>query len=295
MLTCFVCKRTFRNSNHLISHLRLEHGYYPGQKFKLCCQEGCRHHFLTYAGFRKHLNNVHSADQQGVSNVPCSFTEPVEESVQRDGSDDQPIPSDQCSSPSFSMASSDPKCLKDSTKEMCASIVAKLQGSGISSSLVSSIVGDLEELTNDMHCQAKQTVIGVLPAGDPNISLIEQSFENFENPFAGLNTEWKRNKYFHEKWGVVEPIECILGVRYDNRRNPKSGNYEQVPVRDTFIYVPILDTLKFMCKNPEICDLLKRDQRSAPDFLNDLKDGSYLKNHPLFSTKKTSISNSTIL
>lgn len=118
-------------------------------------------------------------------------------------------------------------------------------------------------------------------AGDP-----DRSFENLENPFVGLNTEWKRTKYFSEKRGVVKPVECILGVRYDNRRNPKSGNYEQVPVRGTFIYVPILDTLKFMCKNPEICDLLKRDQRSAPDLLTDLKDGSYFKNHPLFSTKK---------
>lgn len=57
-------------------------------------------------------------------------------------------------------------------------------------------------------------------------------------------------------------------------------------MRDTFIYVPILDTLKFMCKNPEICGLMTRDQTSAPDLLTDLKDGSYFKNHPLFSSKK---------
>lgn len=213
MLICFVCKSTFRNGKSLISHLRVEHGYYPGQKFKLyCSQEGCRRHFLTYTGFRLHLNSVHSADQQVVSNVPCSLTEPVEMSIQRHGSDDWFNPSDQCSSSSSSVESNDPKCIEDSTKEMCASIVAKLQGSGISSSLVSSIVGDLEELTSDMRSQAKQTVLGVLSAGDPTISLINQSFENLENPFVGLNSEWKRNKYFSEKWGVVEPVECILGV-----------------------------------------------------------------------------------
>lgn len=110
MLTCFVCKETLRNSNHLISHLRLEHGYYPGQKFKLyCSQESCRRHFLTYAGFRMHLNSVHSADQQGVSNVPCSVTEPAEMSVHSQGSTDQFSPSDQSSSSNFTIESCDPK------------------------------------------------------------------------------------------------------------------------------------------------------------------------------------------
>lgn len=281
MLTCFVCKKTFRNSNHLISHLRLEHGYYPGQKFKLfCSQEGCRRHFLTYAGFRMHLNTVHSDDQQ---HAVCSVSESVEISVPSQVSNDQSSLPGQSSTPSIAIESSDPQFTKDSTKDMCTSIVAKLQGSGISSSLVSSIVGDLEELTSDLRSQAKQAVLEVLPAGDPSITSINQCLKNLENPFSSLNTEWKRNKYFSEKWGVVEPVECILGVRYDNRRNPKSGNYEQVPVRDTFIYVPILDTLKFMCKNPEICDLMKKNLTSAPDLLTDLKDGSYFKNHPLFS------------
>lgn len=286
MLTCFVCKATFRNSNHLISHLRVEHGYYPGQKFKLyCSQEGCRRNFLTYAGFRMHLNSVHSADQQDAFNVPCSNPEPVEMCHNED-SYGQFCPSSESRSSRVTIEIGEQKCTKDSTKDMCTSIVAKLQGSGISSSLLSSIVGDLEELTSSLRTQAKQAVLEVLPAGDPSISLIDSSFKKMENPFVNLNSEWKRNKYFSEKWGVVEPVECILGVRYDNRRNPKSGQYEQVPVRDTFIYVPILDSLKFMCKNTEICDLMKRDLTSAPDLLTDLNDGSYFKSHPLFSTKK---------
>ena len=39
-----------------------------------------------------------------------------------------------------------------------------------------------------------------------------------------------------------------LGVRYDTRHNQKSGTYDQVPVKDTFIYVPILESLKFICE-----------------------------------------------
>lgn len=78
---------------------------------------------------------------------------------------------------------------EDSTKETCAAIVAKLQGSGISNSLVT--VGDSEELTNEIHSQAKHGVISALGKDDPSVSVINSFFDNIENPFAHLNTEWK--------------------------------------------------------------------------------------------------------
>lgn len=124
---------------------------------------------------------------------------------------------------------------------------------------------------------------------DPNISVINESFEQFENPFTNLNTEWKRNKYFNLKWGVVDPVEVTLGVRYDSRRNQKSGTYDQVPVKDTFVYVPILETLQFMCRNQDICALLKKECGSEKDTYTDFSDGSYYKTHPLFSAKKTAL------
>lgn len=154
----------------MISHLRVEHGYYPGPKFKLfCSQQGCRPQFLTYTGFRKHLNSVHSNVQQiaQTSTVACSSSEPVATSSQAHALEDTFNPQNQCSSSSVYSGSND----SGLTKEMCASIVAKLQGSGISNSLVSSIVGDLEELTSEIRSQAKHTAISALPITDPNISV----------------------------------------------------------------------------------------------------------------------------
>ncbi|XP_014904683.1 uncharacterized protein LOC106957746 isoform X2 [Poecilia latipinna] len=290
MLTCFMCQELYPSSQNLISHLRIDHSYCPGPKFKLfCSQSGCRHQFLTYTGFQKHLNNVHSNVQQisQSSAIPSSSSccNPVV-TCQTDVLDDQLTPLNQCCSSDSSHESTSSEINKDQTKEMCASIVAKLQGSGISGSLVSSIVGDLEELTNEIHLKAKETAISALPKTDPNISVINDSFEQFENPFTNLNTEWKRNKYFNLKWGVVEPVEITLGVRYDSRRNQKSGTYDQVPVKDTFIYVPILETLQFMCRNQNICAILKKENGSEIDTYTDFSDGIYYKTHPLFSTKK---------
>ena len=252
MLTCFMCKSVYPSSQELISHLRGEHGYYPGPKFKLfCCQPSCRLQFQTYAGFRKHLNSVHSNVQQIASDVACSSCDPVSDALEDQFHSNLPQSSSSVlpvSSSSCVPETSDSGLTRDLSKEMCASIVAKLQGSGISNSLVSSLVGDLEELTSELRSEAKQAVISALPTPDPNIPVINECFEKFENPFTDLNTEWKRNKYFNQKWGVVEPREMTLGVRYDTRHNQKSGTYDQVPVKDTFIYVPILESLKFICE-----------------------------------------------
>ncbi|XP_053097912.1 uncharacterized protein LOC113523917 [Pangasianodon hypophthalmus] len=285
MLICFICKKQHPCSQKLISHLRGEHSYYPGSKFSLICsQHGCRHQFETYAGFRKHLNNVHSNVQQiaQTSTAACSLSEPVVSTSQADSLEDQINPQHQSPCSSTSSGNNDSR----RTTELCESIVAKLQSSGIPNSLVSSIVGDLEDLTDELHSQAKHNMLSALPTSDPYKSVIDESFKKIENTFTNLNTEWKRNKYFKEKWGVVEPVEITLGVRYDSRLNQKSGNYDQLPVKDTFIYVPILETLKFMCRNSDICDLLREDCRSEPDTFSDFNDGTYFKTHPLFTTKK---------
>lgn len=156
MLICFICQKEHPESQQLISHLRGEHSYYPGSKFKLICsQQGCRHQFQTYAGFRKHLNSVHSSIQliAPTSTVGCSSSEPVASSSHAL----EDLMNPQHLSPCSSALSdnNDSGLTKNSTKELCESIVAKIQASGISNSLVSSIVGDLEELTDELNSQAK--------------------------------------------------------------------------------------------------------------------------------------------
>ena len=83
--------------------------------------------------------------------------------------EDQFNPQNQFCSASVSSESNDSGINKDQAKEMCASTVAKLEGSGISDSLVSSIVGNLEELTSELRSESKHTSISALPITDPNI------------------------------------------------------------------------------------------------------------------------------
>lgn len=48
---------------------------------------------------------------------------------------------------------------KLTARNLCASIIGKLQSSGIPNNAVSAIVNDLEEFTNELQSQIKQEVL----------------------------------------------------------------------------------------------------------------------------------------
>lgn len=124
--------------------------------------------------------------------------------------------------------------------------------------------------------------MNLLPADNPSKSAIAELFNSMDNFFSHLNSESKWKKYFREKWDIVEPAELRLGVRYDTRRNSKTGTCEQVPINNKFIYIPILITLQFIFKNENICE--KKQTCTPCNNYKDFCDGSYLKSHPLFSS-----------
>lgn len=268
MLLCFRCEELHTDTPSLISHLRFQHGFYPTSKCRLvCAQHGCRKQFSTYSGFRKHLDNIH-VPRSVFANVPHADCLSQSDAVQTGPSDEESLPEAIC-------FESRPVPSKKDVKDMCASIVAKLQGSGASNTSVSSIICDLEEFTTELQSLMKQNFV----TEDSS----EMSAQCFENPFTSFNSDAKRAKFFSERWGIVEPLEIVLGVRYDSRRNKRTGTYDQVPVKETFVYIPILDTLKFMFRNTDICKHFETEFQTTPDVYKDFSDGSYCKGHPLFS------------
>ena len=173
---------------------------------------------------------------------------------------------------------------------MCASAVAQLKAAGLSQSTVNSFVSSMEEVVSEIHCHAKDAALWCLSTEDKeNKNRIEQSFQKLENPFTALNSEVKRNKHFKQKWGNVEPVEKVLGTRFDSRRNKTTGTYDQVVVTDKFAYVPILETLKTIFQNPELPDMVKPRHISKEGVYIDLRDATYLKESPLFSIKKDAL------
>lgn len=277
---CFVCKLIFSTVKELVRHLKFKHAFYPGKKFLLTCdQSGCHQKFLTYSGFRKHLYIKHGND-----NPDDNHDEPIPPSV--DFSNQQSV--------SSSCPAENPECStnatsnRQNTQEMCASLIAKLRSSGMPTKVVTSVVENLEELVHELHSNIRDDVANLVPDDENIQAKFENYFESLENPFTHLNTETKWKKYFHDKCRMVEPVEIPLGVRYDIRRNRASGTYDQVLVTDKCVYVPLLETLKFIFSNQEISNYMVQPCEDSGVY-KDFCDGTYFKDHPLFSQKGSSL------
>lgn len=172
----------------------------------------------------------------------------------------------------------------NSTRDMCASAIAQLQVAGVSQSVVNNLVLSMEEIIMEVQNQTKDATLKCLSSHKTDVKAkIEQTFKTLENPFTALNTEFKRNAYFEQKWKTVEPVEKVLGVRFENRRNRSTGTYDQVVVTDKFTYVPIIETLKSILCNPNLSDMLNSSYTVKEDVYLDINDGLHLKKHPLFS------------
>jgi len=212
---------------------------YPGKNLRLkCAQAGCCLQFSSYSGFRI---------------VPYETPSTYENEKDNSHSlnDEIPSTSSQCQNVESGPSVSTHK------KDMCASIIAKLLGSGVPNTVVLSTIENLEEFVEDLQSNIKDHVLNLVTDNNPSRPAIEELFKRLENPFSQLNTDTKWKKYFRDKWGVVEPVELRFGVRYETKRNNKTGTYEQVPVNDKFIYIPILKTLQFIFRNENICEMMQ--------------------------------------
>lgn len=288
MFTCFVCKVQQKDCFQLCQHLKFHHGLYPGKTLRLQCGEpGCVLAFCTYNGFRKHLNTVHRRSVSQPVDICQNITlqrenEEVLSCGDSSAADTSHVPPDSLQSivPDQQLSS------------MCGSIVAHLQASGLSESTVQTIVCSMEEVINDVQSRAQEAVLTNFSSETTSSDLhknIEHSFNQLSNPFSELNTEAKRHKYFEEKWEIVEPVECVLGVRLDVRRDSSSRIYSQIPVTDKYMYVPILGTLKSIFKNKDVRESFLEDRQSTNGVYKDINDGSYFQQHAMFSQQKHAI------
>ncbi|XP_032433321.1 uncharacterized protein LOC116729094 isoform X1 [Xiphophorus hellerii] len=266
---CFICKKYHTNANSLTKHLKVIHGLCSGKTLRLKCgQGGCAQVYGTFSGFRKHLNKAHDKHTSNHGEGPSTTEETFES---------QDLPS--------MSAASDTVLLQKSLVHSCATTVAELKVAGVSERAINYLVISLEEIVNDIQNQAKESVKNSLSLQEPVKSDIEckidQCFEKMENPFMALNSESKRTRFLAENWGRVDPVECVLGSRFDTLRSRTTGGYDQVVVTDKFVYIPILETLKFIFRHPNIEEMMAKSNSS--ETLKDLSDGELFKSHALFS------------
>lgn len=153
-----------------------------------CGEAGCSFVFSTYFGYQRHLSRAHKdgGDSDSVSDVEFGPATNVGSSVSQQVNVDPP-------------ATVTTHIPMDKTKilDMCSSVIAQLQASGVPESTVQCLVGSMEELVDDIHAHAKETVVESLSsdASCETLKKVQDCFGQLENPFSSINTESKRKKH----------------------------------------------------------------------------------------------------
>ncbi|PIK48988.1 hypothetical protein BSL78_14139 [Apostichopus japonicus] len=110
---------------------------------------------------------------------------------------------------------------------------------------------------------------------------IKKHIDSLSHPFQELNSDFKRRKYFSLQ-GMVEPHEISLGVRMESRINKVTRLHEQVPVNNTFIYIPIIRTLELLLKHPDVLHFVTHDHKSRDGVIRDYCDANQFQQTPIF-------------
>lgn len=94
-----------------------------------------------------------------------------------------------------------------------------------------------------------------------------------------MDTQYKINKYFTEKFSFVKQKESFLDHRSETVR--KDGQMKQIWAADTYQFISIIETLTFLFKHKEMQDLFLQNKKSTDDKMRDYCDGSQLAMHSL--------------
>ncbi|KAJ8017637.1 hypothetical protein HOLleu_44812 [Holothuria leucospilota] len=276
-MSCFKCKAQFPDTSELFRHFKIRHGLYDGQNLLLKCGQGvCSRTFYSYSGLKRHL----------VKHAPFAVhpNRNVEDQDACGGDDEDNNGYDDVNGENVDLPVSailSPLQLQN----QAAGIICKLSSSKISHNSLNSMANAMDmlfnEVTNSVLTVVEQSFEQIGLRKDSDVyKNIESHITSLKNPFSELNTEFKRSKYFTEQ-GMVEPCEISLGVRIDNRLNRITRVHEQVPVNDTFIYVPIIKTLEFLMKHPDVVYHLTHDHISTDGVIRDYCDANQFKQNPV--------------
>lgn len=253
-----------------LQHFHCRHGIAKYDKIKLCCsQDSCMRTFDNLKSVGQHIRRSHPiSNGSGLVSDQCrSLALDSNEEAADSGNE-------------FSHKESD---IQADLKEDIAHVVLRAQMKLGQSNLVSDGIKQVLIAVKDHFSQKLNIVLKNVPPPQADLKLqlsdVLKDVESLPNTVQEVSSVYFRNKLLSTKMGLVEPVECQLGTHYENRYSKETGLLQQVPVADTFQYVPILKTiqfvLRFMLRSGKECG-------SAADLLTEYCDGNRFQNSNFF-------------
>lgn len=297
MQSCSICN-TFRTITFkkLLHHIRFSHSIEPNFSIR-CGIDGCERKYRVFSTFYSHLrkfhkrvfdvNIRHDSNSGGHEDTEVG-TSLVTENIGLEVDDVTHNSHKNSLAESTGISAIDAAALGDGShireigersteRDFALFILGMKEKHKLPLTVTNSIILELSELIynssrdDSTEIKEKLSASGFTVAKNPDIfNFIDEKFEKKNNIFEKLASDYKQTAFYKEHFGLVEPVEHVLGSTCGKD--------------DTFIYVPLLDTLKSLLSHDDIlAEVLKSRSRHGDKRYEDYCDGEAFQNHPLFS------------
>lgn len=276
MYICPKCKQFSTEVKKLIWHLRQIHALTNEQDITIICsQDGCPRTYHNLQSYSKHLHRDHKST--------VTFMEESFHSI-----DNVSYETDTYETETANIEETDfHQCKTDTVDATVASFVAKTYSSpdttlaevtkhvSWTQEVVQRTVGGLQQSTTKLLKDLQ------VPLDSERVQTLLNEFHTAKEMFKVVETPYKMNKYFEDKFDLVKPTEVFIGHRPETKR--VQGQMQQVLAADTCQYVSIIDTIKFLFCNNQMQKVYFQCDKGSDGKMYNYCDGSKCSSHPLFS------------
>ena len=137
-------------------------------------------------------------------------------------------------------------------------------------SVVSTLDIFIQQHVNSFQTKVKES-LRIQGTAETFVDGIEQN-----NMLHKFTSGYKRKKFYTQHYHLVNPIEIVLG----SIPQLKQGHIREIS--KTGCYIPFIDALVSLLEMPEVRHYVDNPHQSHNNFMYDVIDVEYLREHPLF-------------
>lgn len=283
-IACFFCGRKVAGhveglGRHVSWHVR-NNDFSPDSIYYDCTLPGCSMRYHHFSSLKRHISEKHPFAVPPIDKVVSNniFTEnfcDVSECITQEISTDDE-----------STALENDALKIDEIKQIISLSICRLVAdSGLPRCKIMETVNICENVVNHVTTYLEKCTISFLQSN--GVDLSNQTAMNFINKFRALDlfgnvkSKISQQQFLKSLAGSMpQPREKCVGSRTVVRHS--NGISKAVKVNDTFVYIPIKETLQLIFRNSKTRDLLRDD---------DSHRTTYLKEYSSFKSGETYISN----
>ena len=267
-MCCYLCPKDFSTVACYINHLRNVHLLFEPCQLR-CNVGGCIRLFTTYNMLRKHINKDHTGF---VVNVDRTFNISCENPVTPNSEGKSKIKIDKGCEKNIKDVASPIVDEYGISQAALKFIMALMSSSFIPLSTSEFVKNCSQNLIEDILSYLLGKTVSVLETCRCEKHVIEnltEEFNRWKTPFSGIDSQHRILSYLKNKGLYIEPVPHSMGERWGTKRDRKTKKQIQVKVKDLFYYIPIESTIKLVLLQPKAMSMLKVEQVSNFESVED--------------------------